>query len=77
MDAGERLACGVTAEGGLACWGASDHLELTDDDDWADVEVGDGWLCARTDASITRCWGRPSPEIGLSDLDVRGPVAAV
>lgn len=60
VDAGATHACALAEDGSLACWGSNASGESTPPEgtDWATVEVGASFSCARSavDDKVT-CWG--------------------
>lgn len=74
MDAGQQSSCAVGSEGRLSCIGqiVNDRYELTDifpEYLWAQMGIGVGHYCARTQTSELFCWGdNAQGQLGLDDL---------
>lgn len=73
VSAGGSTTCGIRAPGSLFCWGSGFWGQLGDgttggssstptqvgtDEDWVDVAVGEGHVCAIRAGGQLACWGR-------------------
>ncbi|MCB9665698.1 MAG: hypothetical protein H6732_16435 [Alphaproteobacteria bacterium] len=81
VDAGSTHACALAEDGSLACWGSNGSGEATPPEgtDWASVEVGASFSCARSliDQKLT-CWGADAlgqlvvPDAAFVDVSAYG-----
>ena len=59
ISVGDRYACGVTDEGGIACWGYDNTWGQASPPlgEFVQVAAGDNHTCALTVAGEVQCWG--------------------
>jgi len=85
LSVGENHSCGVTADGELFCWGASDRgqvgilessgeevipVRVGDSVDWMSVSAGQSHTCGLKGEGALYCWGNGSNgRLGFDGVD--------